>query len=262
MQKRGQITIFIIIGILILCIIAGFLLLKGKIVEEEVKVEEEKIIESVQLGGGVQNYVENCIEKTGREALIFIGEQGGYYELPEVYDPDFKLPYYFYEENDLSPSKDKVEEELAKYMEEMLFFCVEGFEYFKEKGYEIEQGEIESGAEILEGKVKFKVNFPVYMVKGSVGKELLFFETDIPSRLKTILEVNGELMEGVLRRPYAVNLGQISDLSIENDLMIGLSDLENDVYFTVVDKKTLYEEEIYDFNFVVEYLFGQEIELK
>jgi len=257
-SRRGQITVFIIIGIFILLVIAGLLFMRGSFQRAEIENKEDNIIDSAQLGGDVQNYIENCIERTGEDGIHFIGEQGGYYDLPEVYDSDFNLPFYFYEDEDLSPSKKIVEKELAKYMDEMLFFCLENFEYFEEKGYQIEEDEVQTEVNILDSKVKFRINFPVYVTKGSVGKELLVFETDIQSRLETILEISKQLIDGVVERPFAINLGQISDLSLDNDLMIELSDLNEDVYFTIVDKNTLGDKEIYDFNFVVRYQFGED----
>ncbi len=257
-SRRGQITVFIIIGIFILLVIAGLLFMKNSFEKEDVKSKEDKIVDSAQLGGDVQNYIENCIERTGEDALVYIGEQGGYYDLPEVYDPEFNLPYYFYENEDYFISLEELEKQLSAYMDEHLFFCLENFESFKDKGYEIEQGVINTETKVVSGKVIFNVNFPVNVVKGSVGKELLVFETDIQSRLETILEISKQLIDGVVERPFAINLGQISDLSLDNDLMIELSDLNEDVYFTIVDKNTLGDKEIYDFNFVVRYQFGED----
>ena len=93
MQKRGQVTVFLIVGLIIL-FVSGIIifLVKGANLSVQNSIETE----SVFLGDQVQNYVDRCLYLTTKEGLFFIGEHGGYYNLPPVYNPDFYLPYYFY----------------------------------------------------------------------------------------------------------------------------------------------------------------------
>lgn len=261
-MKRGQITIFIVVGIFILFVVAGFLFMKSSFERSEIEIKEEKMIESVQLGGNIQNFIESCIWKTGEKALELIGEQGGYYDLPEVYDPEFNLPYYYLSNEDLSPNKIKVEEELAKYMDENLPLCFNNFTSFKEIGYQIKQEEMKNEVLIKDKIVLFKVHFNLEAEKGIFRKEWSFFEISISSRLKTILETNNQIILGIQKRPTSINLGKIYDLGNENNLLIEFSNLEDDVYFMVVDGESLSKQETYDFNFVVRYLFGEEVSLE
>ncbi|PIN76697.1 hypothetical protein COV17_01385 [Candidatus Woesearchaeota archaeon CG10_big_fil_rev_8_21_14_0_10_36_11] len=132
MHKRGQVTIFIIVGVLLLAAVATFIFLQdtaGEIVEEQ----ETVTLSGIQLGDNIQNYVESCITKTGEDALIYIGNHGGYYNVPPPFDPTFTLPYYFYKERDFGPSEETVTQELGKYMDDMLFFCLQNFNTFTEQ---------------------------------------------------------------------------------------------------------------------------------
>jgi len=267
MKKSGQITIFVIIGIIILFIILGFLFMLGSFGKDNLETKEEKIIESTQLAGDVQNYVESCIEKTGEDALIFVGKQGGYYDLPEFSDNSLNLPYYFYDDQDISPNKEIVEEELAKYMSEMLFFCVEKFTYFKEKGYEIEQKEIQTETSILDSMVKFKISFPVYVEKGSVGKELLIFEMEIKSRLGTVLEAISEFMSIQKEEPLSVCVSCLNEIGQKNDFKMEMGPAREDpekddeivenLVFVVIDEKVLINNEPFEFKFMNKYEFEE-----
>src|SRR3989338_3113173 len=71
MNKRGQVTIFIILGIIILAAVVLVFYLTG---DTLVKQSEGKVnIETKPL----KNYVGDCLEKTGNDALTLIGKQGG-----------------------------------------------------------------------------------------------------------------------------------------------------------------------------------------
>src|SRR3989344_1905776 len=93
MSKRGQITIFIIIGIIFLVFILLFSWLRFSTLKETFTAQKVE----VSFSAPVLNYIQSCLDKTAEEAVFFIAEHGGYYELPDLADLKFNLPYYLYE---------------------------------------------------------------------------------------------------------------------------------------------------------------------
>ena len=75
MLKRGQITFFIVLGIVILVVIAFLFFIKGiyKI------PEREKVILAPTQKNPVEKYMESCIIKTANEALDRIYLYVGYF---------------------------------------------------------------------------------------------------------------------------------------------------------------------------------------
>jgi hypothetical protein len=248
MQKKGQVTIFIIVGIIILGSVALMLFLQKSVIPEN----DTDIMFATQ----VQTFVEKCIDNTGKDAVYYVSEQGGYADLPEVYDSDFSLPFYFHEGNTIAPTQETIEGQLSVYMQEMLPFCLD-FTSLEEEGYNIESEEIMVKTKISRMKVSFLVNYPLYVSKGNIGRELVSFAGEIPTTMKTMIETSNQILSGIEEHPDRVNLGQLYDLSMENGLIIETVPYQNYVYFTLTDKKTI-DREIYDFNFAVEYLSGVE----
>jgi len=83
-SRKGQVTIFIIIGIIILFAFAGILYLTRTTTSEQVKGQEEVLIATVpQEFQSIQTYTENCINEIATQGLIILGQQGGYI-YPEV----------------------------------------------------------------------------------------------------------------------------------------------------------------------------------
>src|SRR3989344_3975401 len=91
MQKRGQVTVFIIVGILILAVAGSYFYLRNEVFEADTPVTEATTLDSVQL------YVEGCLDKVANEGLKLIGQQGGYYKFQEIGVPftHFSTAYPF-----------------------------------------------------------------------------------------------------------------------------------------------------------------------
>ena len=142
MNKKGQVTVFIILGILIVATIGTFLILKSSSTTEVVEEKQEVVISGTQLSGGVQIFIEQCMKKTAQKAVTFIGERGGYYNLPEQSDNQILLPFYIYKNDKFILSEEELKQQLGLYMEKELPFCLRNFVVFKEHGYEIKREDI------------------------------------------------------------------------------------------------------------------------
>ncbi len=78
MKKRCQVTLFIIIGIVILVIVGLLIYLTTYVTKKGIEKEitkSENIPLAVQ---PIKTYIETCLDKTAKDAIILIGKQGGY----------------------------------------------------------------------------------------------------------------------------------------------------------------------------------------
>ena len=165
-NRKGQITIFVIIGIVLLIMGYGvFLLVKsaGQAPEEAAAPVPEEF-------KPVQNYVEACIHSIGIEGIRKLGEHGGYIEpLNPAINPiklkyiesdksasdlvsiggtsDTLVPYYIHvpgratPENfnyySAAPGPEVIEYQLARYVEAKLPACLGNFRELEDSGYEV-----------------------------------------------------------------------------------------------------------------------------
>ncbi|MBI1969946.1 hypothetical protein HYS48_04595, partial [Candidatus Woesearchaeota archaeon] len=70
-EKRGQITVFIIIGIFLLAAVAVFLYLK----QDRTGLEIEQAIPEEFMP--IKHFVEECIQKYAQQGILLMGVQGG-----------------------------------------------------------------------------------------------------------------------------------------------------------------------------------------
>ena len=104
--KRSQISLFILLSLVILIAASLILYLRG--------LEEFEIGEYTGVpveAAPVKSYIDECVKKSATEAAYIIGLQGGYKTLPErSLDLIFsKVPFYYFEGNNLMPSKKNIE---------------------------------------------------------------------------------------------------------------------------------------------------------
>ncbi len=225
-NKRGQITIFVIIGVIILFAAIIFVSVKEEAAKKEivpgVRVSSEEVPTQFS---PIKPFADSCINKIGTEALIKIGEHGGYIS-PEEFnmranaDPtagnavrfssgsDLVIPYWFYLSSDnkctgtcafsygrppLYRSEDQaksIEAQLDKYIDSNLNSCLNNFEVFREQGFIIDSiGKIKTTTTVAENDVVFFVDYPLQIKKGEAEAKISSFYVAVPLDLKKIYEI-------------------------------------------------------------------------
>ena len=181
-NKRGQVTIFIILAIVVI----------GAIVLYFTFGDNLKNIRSPETNE-INSFVENCIKGTGRDAIYQISQNGGYYLPTEISTSD-GIPYYFYNTENLMPTIKEVEKQLALYINSNLEYCTADFEDLPQ--YDITAREVTSKVEISDGEITIDVKYPLSITKTDKTYLLENFENiRTPIRLNIIYESIEELIK-------------------------------------------------------------------
>ena len=223
MTKKGQVTLFIIIGIVILISAVLFFMLKGSIQRKEIAPGVSMIVEELPSQFlPVQPFVEKCLEKTSREALEILGQRGGYIYTDKLIagsestvgnsvsfsrQSDLKIPYWFHLASDnkctgecdfkteklalkSGSSPDSVEDQLARYVEENLGECIDDFKSIKELDFDVkERGKMKAKAIVAENNVVVQLDYPISVSRQNSEMELNNFYTTLNLDLVDIYEM-------------------------------------------------------------------------
>lgn len=178
-SKRGQITVYIIIGIIALLSVSVFLYIRSAKVEAPVSYKPT--IEQIPVEAEpIRLYVESCIADVAEDGLRRIGDYGGYYDIQDAglrvnsfmptegdavsFSPaedsqqGMAIPYWWYMKsgNDCYESRtcqfstqrpplfraqgsNSIESQLDKYVNENLGECLSSFTELSEFGFEISE---------------------------------------------------------------------------------------------------------------------------
>ena len=96
-QKRAQISVFIILGILIIAIFGFMFFLTSEIGKIKLETQANQIVDSVLATTSINYYVTLCLEEATKSAINLSGEKGGLIDSPEIahylsYSPNFLNP--------------------------------------------------------------------------------------------------------------------------------------------------------------------------
>ncbi len=249
MSKRGQVTIFVIIGLLILIITAGIIYFSKAKVTEELKIEEASPFKAEFF----VSFIDNCLEKSVIEGIYLVFSQGGYYEFtPEQehfnqvneqiisFPPSLginvfavesekeaenekealQVPVYFQNTKTNLPAITSIEREIAKASRSFFLSCINGFESFKKENYKIEAGSPEIKVAFAE-RTLIELNYPLKITSGSKIAEIETFSTAINFNFKDKYGVIKDYLAKQEKEPNYFLMGELSSYAYENDFGFG-----------------------------------------
>jgi hypothetical protein len=202
MMKKGQLTLFIIIGLILLVSISIVVYITT---EKVIKPVEEEVIvpEDVR---PVYEFVQSCANEIAVEGLGLLGLQGGFIQLPGIIDRtptayipidtfnNFKIPLWYYEGEDRTPSIGFMEREISRHINERMKECTGEFEAFKEKYDVTEVANITTNTIIGEDQVVLKITWPLDLKAGERTTRISDFAVRLPVHLKQMWELANATM--------------------------------------------------------------------
>ena len=235
MGKRGQVTIFIIAGIILLVIAGLFFYIRFNVATPNQVPVIANVPEEFQ---PVASFMDYCLLKTAEEGLVKLGEGGGYI-YPESYGittsrtnptdsagiefaPNWKIPYWYYmsspnscKENcnfkigypalrkkDAGISGASIEEELARYTRENIGICFDSFSAFQAQGYQFEEvSPINADVSVNKNDIGFLLNYKLRAKKiGSADIEKRY--VTLPINLENIYNLAINVTDSEAREQY------------------------------------------------------------
>ncbi len=226
MGKRGQLTIFIIIGIILLFSAALIIYIQKSVTQFKppVEVSLETVSRELQ---PLQKFVTDCANIVAKEGIIQAGLHGGYIDSSKISvndaDPtegegvsmppggDIKVPYWFYmksrnncEENCEFAAKqpslyrsaatgDSIEEQLDRYVQEKLSSCTGDFNEFRSKGFEIKQSQIKATTTITKTDVFVQLDYPLTVKFSGREETMSKFGIRLPVNIGKLYDTAAEL---------------------------------------------------------------------
>jgi len=224
-KKRGQVTVFIIIGLLLLITITIFTIVSSNKVKR-LGTEIEKSQKTTITIDPIQKNIETCAKDMAIKALRFIGTNGGYISLKEnrylngrtinidttnsnPTDHDAfsfaginNIPYWFYmdtENNCLDTSTpcevttkniqslEEIENNLNIYLDENIPLCINDFQAFGESGFTIEElSQLKVNTTIAENTVLVDIDYHIKISKNDETWDLDHFYKEIELDFKDI----------------------------------------------------------------------------
>lgn len=138
-QKRSQITIFLVLGIVLVIVVVVFILTSNYSVKKKLRQEAINAKEIVFDVHPIKNFVDLCLNIVSKDSL-------------ENFDENY------------------TEYEIESYVKNNIDTCLD-FSMFEEQGFDISREEAAIDVSINENDVVFRMNYPIIITSPVSGKK-------------------------------------------------------------------------------------------
>jgi len=239
-QKRGQLTIFIVVGLIVLVGGILFFYLTQKAVttlEPEIKIVEEQVPNEFD---PIKSYANQCAYSVGVEGLKLIGEQGGYISFTDkalnqepftitrtptesdavafTKNSELIIPYWWHLKSanncrgdckfaskrpELRQAANSIEKQLERFIAQRFKECLDDFMPFVEKGFKIsELGNVNADVVIGLDDVTVLVEYPFNAERQDVKARISQFPVKIPINLNKVYELGTKITNLEIKHRY------------------------------------------------------------
>ncbi|MEK6901402.1 MAG: hypothetical protein AABX37_03605, partial [Nanoarchaeota archaeon] len=211
---QGQVTVFIILGIVLLLVLVLVVLTRQEILQ----FSPDEIIPTEK--GKVETSIRSCIEQMGEKAVQKMGVQAGYIDVPPDVERDGSrhlrvspfqvVPYWAQGEERNIPSLEQMSEEINVYIEQNLRGCLQADESFSREYDFMEKSDIEATTSILKEKIMFTVRWEVEVrtKSGEVVAELINHDAQSAIKLKNVYDTAVRIVDAELREMKVEDITQ------------------------------------------------------
>jgi len=248
-SKKGQVTVFIILGIVILLAITIVILYTQHAFDAAGDTEISKPILLAADVQKIRTHTEKCIETVAEKAVLILGLQGGYTSLRDIPStniihaavqnetlPEFKGTAYSYH---AATNKIPAPEDAAKNLESHLNEEIPKKCKTTRQGLTIYYGQPTSKVTLSDADVKVSATWPITIRKGGAESNLQrSYNIQVPVRLKTLLQL---LKKGVDEQAAAgqdICISCWTALAANDNLKIEIQKISDTTFFLVKDEKS------------------------
>lgn len=253
-MRKGQVTLFVIIGLILVVLIALSFAFKESILNQASKFEITKGLAMSTEARKVQSDVQGCVKEVAELGIIVMGLQGGYTSLDTRvqytntqtvldYVPYYGTAYSYFKGKKLVPTKEVMEKQLASFVTTHAFLCEKKYE-----DLEIDYGETNTLVTVQEEKIQLNLNIDVKVKKGTVTSGFKNLKIELPIRLGTIRTVANEIVDKQIKvSEEELCVSCIARIAAENGLTVDINKVGGDIFYSVNDERSKIEGYEYTF---------------
>ncbi|MBI2138763.1 hypothetical protein HYU13_04190, partial [Candidatus Woesearchaeota archaeon] len=267
-NKKGQIALFIIVGLLIL-LGTAFFISYAALKRQEIapSITQTATASTPAWAAPVNEFVESCMKEIAIRGFKKLGEHGGYIDLADagivnkvfdlnpaptesdvVYPSSSQaapIPYWFYMKSPNTctgcqvstnkPSQSDMQAQISNYMNDELPPCLNNLQKFRDQGYSIDFGELSTTTSIDDIGVTVSVDYPITVSRAGQSAALPSFTINLDLNLNDIFQLASFIL-----------LQQVNEMFLEDTtlsligLKAGLPDLARVPPLYHADSKPFY----------------------
>ena len=227
-MKKGQVTAYIILGIVIVAAFAFVFFARSEFVKSVIsRVTGREVIVPLEFRP-TNELIKDCLNGISNDAIYLVGIQGGYVRTvnhPTVDYFGLKAAYLNDNGKNLMPSKSVVEKELTDYINLNAKNCITNFSNVEVTNV----GKTNTIVTILDNSVKTEINWPLDLKSKELTFQFKKFDINVPIRLGALREIILMLIEELIENRENICMSCIANIGLDNNLYIEVFPFNNDL---------------------------------
>ena len=212
MQKRGQVTTFIILGIVVFAVFGLVFYYRDLVLEQAIGPEQTKKLLNTQIEF-IKDDIGKCISQESKSSLELLGKQGGKFtpEKSRMYQEN-KVSYLCYDIPDSEKCSNQaltpllMEDELNKKLKDDVYFCINKLDFSNNDRFNVNKGEFILSTAINPENILISVEYPIELERNGITANLDRFSKTINVPLSKItIAVNDILDTEALGNDFDTN---------------------------------------------------------
>lgn len=198
MSKKGQITLFVILGIILISVLAIGLYFRQQIAVKEASGEIPSLTSLPPDLESLRDEVASCANQVGNEAVFVIGQQGGYFAAPNdaLNLGLFDIALGVKSNAKVLASEDNLKGEINSYIKELLPGCIDFNSY---EGIEILQQPPETVVDFNDENVELTIDYRLTAQKDGNAYNLVEpYEVVLPLRVKKVYDTSSKVADDLI----------------------------------------------------------------
>jgi len=244
MGKKGQISVFMVVVLILLGSVIFFLNANQ---EELNPIIEDYDVSSVTI------FIDTCLKDSLKDGADFVGIQGGYYDVPPPSTHSgaiVDIPIYIDPSKaDTAPNADVIKSELEIAVLNLTKDCMGNFSALSDIGIKIElEGTPSTEATLGDDKISMNLNFPLKIEREGKISRISQFRANINHPLKRLHSIALEMVRLISEDMEIIPVSGIVDIGIEKDVNFVIIDTKDGhVIFSIVENLTDSREIFFNF---------------
>ena len=236
MKNKGQITIFVIIGVLIILFIGLLVAVRIYLAVEQSQETQEQVTELPSDLQEIEQFIRRCIRQSTLDGLTLLGHQGGYSSIPSLIQTE-QTAYWHLDEVNIQPTLNQTKYMLEQYIDSKLETCLDFSILEQQKDVKIEYEPPKSTISFDAQQVAVSILLPLKIDRADFSTTYDFFIENFDIRWRRMYELATQINMKQLDAQF--KFSQPLDLIEKADFDATYVVKDNSIIYTITDRTQL-----------------------
>ncbi len=245
-MKRGQVSPFLIMGLVLVVLAAVVVLVVSVTTEKKAAEQAAGAAELAAEAQEIETFITLCVRRTAYEGLELLGRQGGYLAVPRLIRLQGTASWHLDQVN-IQPALNQTLQRLETHINNNLESCT-ALERFRAQGFDISAQSPKSAVFYTPDSVSIDVRYPVQVRKEGYEKSFEQFHANLDVRFRRMFELASQIVNRQL--DPAFRFSAPLELVDAGDFAVSYQRVDNEtLLYTITDPTRLEEGQRFSFTF-------------